>query len=533
MAGRGNPAMHGRVAWPLPAVSWIDAIRALRYVSNQNKSSLFRICRRRTLSYTGYIDGAFVKGEGETFIVENPSDESVVAELAGLSAAQSASAIQAARRAFDDGRWSSLAVGKRAEAMYRFADALKARSERLRELAVLEAGCPVGSSVMMAQVDLPVRQAREIVDYFLTLPDVEDNPVPLHERVTRMGVTQSLKRYLPLGVVSAIGAYNVPLFTALWKVVPALIAGDTVIVRPNPLTPLSAMIFAEAAEEAGLPPGVLNVITEAGLEGAQLMTTDPAVDMVSFTGSPVVGVKVAQQAAATLKRVVLELGGKSAQIFMPDSIEKVPAAAVQICTSHAGQGCVLGTRIFVPEESKARILEETAALYAGIRVGPANDPETQTGPVISASQRARCEHFTQAAVEHGGRVVFGGKRPGHLPRGYYWEPTLLDLPDNRNPAAQEEIFGPVVGIIGYRDLDHAVGMANDSRFGLSGYVHGKDKPAALKVGQAMRSGMVNVNGALMSVRASAGGIKMSGIGRERGIEGLREFQMLSGLNIGG
>lgn len=417
--------------------------------------------------------------------------------------------------------------------MYRFADALKDRIPKLRELAMLEAGCPISSSVMMAQADLPVKQAREIVDYFLELPAFEDNPVPLHERVNRMGVTQSLKRWSPLGVVSAIGAYNVPLFTALWKVVPGLIAGNTVIVRPNPLTPLSAMLFAEAAEEASLPPGALNVITEAGLDGAQLMTSHRAIDMVSFTGSPVVGVKVAQQAATTLKRVVLELGGKSAQIFLPDSLEKVAAAAVQICTSNAGQGCVLGTRIFVPEDSKAQILEEAAALYAKLKVGVASDTETQVGPVISAGQRARCEHFTQAAVEHGGRVVAGGKRPAHLPKGFFWEPTLLDLPDNKNPAAQEEIFGPVAGIIGYRDLDHAVEMANDTQFGLSGYVFGKDKPAALKVGLAMRSGMVNVNGMLQSVRASAGGIKMSGIGRERGLEGLREFQMLSGLNIGG
>ena len=193
----------------------------------------------------------------------------------------------------------------------------------------------------------------------------------------------------------------------------------------------------------------------------------------------------------------------------------------QVCTSHAGQGCVLGTRIFVPQESKAKVLVAMAAMMQNIKIGPASDPATQLGPVISAAQRDRCDHFTNAAVAAGGRVVTGGKRPAGLDKGFYWEPTVLDLPDNKNPAAQEEIFGPVVGVIGYRDLDHAVEMANDSKFGLSGWVHGVDKVASLNVGMRIRSGSVNVNGALMSSYASGGGIRMSGLGRERGVEGLR------------
>ena len=264
-----------------------------------------------------------------------------------------------------------------------------------------------------------------------------------------------------------------------------------------------------------------------------MMSTDPRVDMVSFTGSCTVGAKVAEQAAPTLKRLVLELGGKSAQIYLPDSVDRAASAAYTVCTSHAGQGCVLGTRVFVPQEHKAELMAGMAAMLANVKIGPASDPATQLGPVISAAQRARCEHFTQAAVDAGGKVVCGGKRPAGLDNGFYFEPTVLDLPDNANPAAQEEIFGPVVGVIGYRDLDHAVEMANDSKFGLSGWVHGKDKVAALNVGLRIRSGAVNVNGALMSTYASIGGVKMSGLGRERGIEGLREFQMVTTFNIGG
>ncbi len=482
---------------------------------------------------TVYIDGRFVKGEGATFAVENPSDESILAEVTGASLTQVDAAIASACQAFDDGRWSGLSGKERAAIMRRYGEALGKRAERLRELAIAEAGCPTSSPVMQAQVYAPLRMVDEAIDLFLSMPEFEENPLPLHQRVTANGTIQSLKLYRPLGVVSAISAYNVPFYTAFWKVIPGLIAGNSVILRPNPLTPLSSMVFAEAAEEAGLPPGVLNVVAEGGLEGGQLLTSDPRIDMVSFTGSSSVGAKVAAQAAPTLKRLVLELGGKSAQIFLPDSAGKAAMQAYVICIAHAGQGCSLGTRIFVPEESKAQVLEAAAELMAKIRIGPASDPETQTGPVISAAQRARCEHFTNAAVAAGGRVVIGGKRPPHMEKGYYWEPTLLDLPDNSNPAAQEEIFGPVVAVIGYRDLDHAVAMANDSQFGLSGYVHGADKPMALQVGLRIRSGAVNVNGGLMSTYASGGGIKMSGLGRERGREGLREFQIVTTFNIGG
>jgi len=485
------------------------------------------------VEHTGFIDGRLVAGRGNRFKVENPSDESLVAELVGLSPTQVEESIAAARRAFDDGRWSRRSARERAEIMRKFAKALAARADRLQELAVLEAGCPVSSSVMGAQVSTPLRHAAEVIDVYLSLPEVEENPLPMHERIGMMGQpVQSIRRYDPLGVVTAISAYNVPLFTALWKVVPGLLTGNSVILRPNPFTPISAMIFAEAAIEAGLPEGVLNVVIESGLDGALKLTTDPAVDMVSFTGSCAVGAKVAEQSAPTLKRLVLELGGKSAQIFLPDSVDKAPMHGRIVCVAHAGQGCALGTRIFVPEQKKAEVLEATAALLAKIKIGPANDPATETGPVISAAQVARCEHFVAAAIKHGGRVVIGGKRPAHLDRGYYFEPTLLDLPDNTNPAAQEEIFGPVVAVIGYRDLDHAVAMANDSKFGLSGYVHGLDKATALKVGLAIRSGTVNVNAGVVSAWASMGGIKMSGVSRERGIEGVRAFQQMSVLNLG-
>jgi aldehyde dehydrogenase (NAD+) len=233
-----------------------------------------------------------------------------------------------------------------------------------------------------------------------------------------------------------------------------------------------------------------------------------------------------------MKRIQLELGGKSAQIFLPDAADRAVMQAMIVCTAHAGQGCALGTRLFVPQDKKAEVLAKAAEVLGKLRIGGADDPQTQTGPVISAAQVARCEHYVKTAVEHGAKVVVGGKRPAQPAKGYYFEPTLLDVPDNRNPAAQDEIFGPVVCVIGYRDLDHAVEMANDSRYGLSGYVHGVDKAQSLKVGLRIRSGTVNVNGSLASAYASSGGHRMSGVARERGIEGLRIYQQITCLNLG-
>lgn len=487
----------------------------------------------RETPYAGFIDGKWIAGEGAELVVDNPSDESIVATLRGLSAAQIQVAIRAARTAYDNGQWSEMPGSERATLLRRFVAALASRSARLTDLVVAEAGCPRTSGTMRAQVSLPLRHGQDIIDLFTTLPDFEDNPVPLSERITPQGqVVQSLRRYTPMGVVAGIAANNAPFYTAMWKVLPALIAGNTIILRPNPLTPLSAMLFAEAAIEAELPPGVLNVVIESGLEGAQLLTTDRAIDMVAFTGSSSVGVQVMIQAAATLKRLQLELGGKSAQIFLPDAADRAVMQAMIVCTAHAGQGCALGTRLFVPENRKTEILAQIAERLGKLNIGHAEDPQTQTGPVISAAQRARCEHYVRTAVDNGARLVTGGKRPPGLSKGYYFEPTVLDLPDNQNPAAQDEIFGPVVCVIGYRDLDHAVQMANDSRYGLSGYVHGVDRALALKVGLRIRSGTVNVNGALTSAYASAGGQRMSGIARERGLEGLRIYQQLGCLNIG-
>lgn len=484
--------------------------------------------------YAGFIHGERVAGNGAEVVVEDPSTGASFARLPGLDGAQVEAAIQSARSAFDSGVWSGLAAKERAAVLGKFVGALAAKRDLVTDLVVREAGCPRHSGVMMAQVMAPIKHAGDTISLFLSLPEIEENPLPLEERINPMGqVVQSLRRYTPIGVVAGIAAYNFPFYTALWKIMPALMTGNTLVLRPSPLTPLSAMVFAEAAQEAELPPGVLNIVLESGLEGGKLLTMHRDVDMVAFTGSTAVGEQIMVQAAPTMKRLQLELGGKSAQIFLPDALDQVIPGAMGVCMAHAGQGCALGTRIFVPEESKTELLPQLAAAVGSIKVGPADATNTQMGPVISRAQVERCAHYVKAAVDNGGTVVVGGTRPEGLGDGFYFAPTVLDLPDNSNPAAQDEIFGPVVSVIGYRDPDHAVAMANDSRFGLSGYVHGKDRKAALAVALGIKSGTVNVNAGLMSAYASSGGQRASGIGRERGVEGLRIYQQLTCLNIGG
>jgi len=477
------------------------------------------------------ISGTLAPGDGERMAVVNPSSGEMTVEFAGASLDQFRRAIADARDVFDRGVWADRPAAERIAILRRFHAALARRVDELKALIVTETGVPVSSPVLHFQVDAPLDQMPAMLDLYSRLPEIEDNPLTLEERVSPLGgMLQSIRRYVPVGVVSAISAYNFPVYISLWKIFPALAAGNSVVLRPSPSTPLSSLWIGRVAADAGLPDGVLSILAEAGAEGAMLMTTDPAVDMVTFTGSSAVGKMVAGQAAATLKHVHLELGGKSAQIYLPDRIDQAVHAATSVCMAHAGQGCVLGTRIFVPEADKPKVLEAMKASVMALKIGDSADPSTSLGPVVSEAQARRCEDYVRLAVGAGATIVTGGRRVDRP--GFYFEPTVLDVPDNSNPAAQDEIFGPVVCVIGYRDIEHAITMANDSRFGLSGYVHGKDAQQALAVARRIRTGTINVNAFLNSANASSGGHKDSGIGRERGVEGIRAFQEVQCMNLG-
>jgi len=374
----------------------------------------------------------------------------------------------------------------------------------------------------MVQVPGALDHARTAIRIHASMPAEEHNPIPLEDLVAGGAVTTSVLSWEPLGVVSAMPSYNTPLFLALWKLVPALLTGNTVVLRPSPLAPLTVLAIGAAAEEAGIPPGVVNVVVEGGTAGAELMTSAPQVDAVSFTGSNAIGAKIMAQAAPTLKRVMLELGGKSAAIYLPEALDRAAAGITLVMRAMAGQGCVLQTRVLVPEASKQEVLSEVADQVAALRLGDPRDPATEVGPLISEAQVARCAEHVAGARAHGGRVVVGGRARPEL-GGHYFEPTVVDLDDTANPLAQQETFGPVVSVIGYRDLDHAVALANDTVYGLSGAVYGPaDK--ALPIARRIRSGAVLVNGGYFGPFASSGGWRHSGEWRERGREGIRAYQ---------
>ncbi len=476
-----------------------------------------------------YVAGRWVDGE-RSFAVENPADESLVAEAAVTPLAEVSRAIESARSAFDDGVWADRSPKERARVLGALLDHLDRERETLVATIIVEGGQP-RPFAEGAQVSMGLTLGRETIDLYLSMAHEEANPVPVDDLV-RGRVALSIRRHEPVGVVAAITPYNGAVIMAFQKLIPALMAGNSVILRPSPLTPLSSLAFAAAAHAAGLPPGVLSVVVEDGAEGAELLTTDPAVDMVSFTGSTAVGRRILAQAAPTVKRVALELGGKSAQIYLDDAVERAPLGAMAVVAMTAGQACVAATRMLVPNARKDEVVEAVSAAYGRIAVGSPADPANLMGPVITATQRERCERYVALAENHGGKIACGGGRPAGLDRGYYFEPTVLDLPDSSNPAAQDEIFGPVIGILGYEDLDDAVRIANTSPYGLSAQVYGRDVATATAIARRLRTGAVNVNTSLFSAYAPAGGYKQSGLGRERGPDGIRSFQEVKHVAIG-
>ncbi|WP_181779163.1 aldehyde dehydrogenase family protein [Pseudonocardia pini] len=483
-------------------------------------------------SLQSFVDGDFVEGV-DHLDVHHPATDEPIARVSCAGIGQVERAILAARRAFDEGPWPSTSPAERAAAVLRMIDHLEDSEAALVDLVVAETGCPrrVAGPV---QVRMPLAQARESVSLFGSLPDTYPNAVPLAEAVGRDSVTLSVMRHAPVGVVVAVSAYNFPLHLALWKVLPALLAGNTVILRPSPLTPLTALALARAGIAAGLPRGVLNVVVESGTSGAQLMTTHPAVDVVSFTGSTAVGRAIAAQAAPTLKRVLLELGGKSVGLYLPGSLDRVGAGVAGMMANHAGQACVAQSRVLVPREFHGEAIESICAAVRELRLGDPNDPETTVGPLAGSVHARRVVDMIELGRREGAAVVAGGGHPsrlgGRLAAGNYVEPTVLDCPDQRITPAREEIFGPVVCVLAYDDPDHAVALANDSSFALSAGVYG-DPAEALAIAVRLDAGTVAVNRPFASAYVSSGGWKQSGIGRERGIEGLRAFQRIKHLAV--
>ncbi|MET4132902.1 aldehyde dehydrogenase (NAD+) [Porphyrobacter sp. MBR-155] len=470
-----------------------------------------------------YIGGEWQPAPGREAII-NPADESLLIEAPVGSVAQVEAAIAAARHAFDHGDWPRLPVAQRQALMHRFLDCIEARRDDIVRMIVAEAGATQILAGFM-QYGIPMKHARRTVEV-ASRPAVTSLPVELTPNAagtTTLGTGVVVRE--PVGVVAAISPYNFPFFLNVGKVVPALVVGCTVVLKPSPYTPMEALILGEIADEAGLPKGVLSIVT-GDIEAGQILTSDPRVDLVHFTGSDKVGAMIQAQGAPTLKRIVMELGGKSALIVRPDAdLQQAAMAGLGGFTVHCGQGCALTTRHLVHNSVRPQFVEMLRGMLAHIKIGNPADPTVSYGPLIREVARTRTEQYVQIAQDEGATLVSGGKRPDGFDKGFFFEPTLFDNVKNDSRLAQEEVFGPIGAVIGYDDDEEAISLANASDFGLSGAIFSADAGKAYEMALRIRTGGVSINGGAGTMLSDApfGGIKRSGYGREYGEDGLNEF----------
>ena len=466
------------------------------------------------------IDGRLVGAGGGTFTTINPATEEPLGEAADADAADMDRAIAAARVAFDESDWSR-DVPLRVHCLRQLRDALNEEIESLREITVAEVGAPVVLT-QSAQLQGPVNDLAVATDTAEKYAWTTDLGVasPLGIKTKRTIVRE------PFGVVGAITPWNFPHQINFAKLGPALAAGNTVVLKPAPDTPwCAAEVGRVIAEKTDIPPGVVNIVTSSDHRlGAQL-SEDPRVDLVSFTGSTATGRAVMAAASQTIKKVFLELGGKSAFIVLDDAdLASACAVAAFTVATHAGQGCAITTRLVVPRERYDEAVFAAAGTMAHIPVGDPADPATICGPLISARQRARVESYLDLAVADGGSFACGGGRPAHLPTGYFIEPTVISGLTNDARVAREEIFGPVLVVLAHDGDADALRIANDSPYGLSGTVFGNDPGRVNRVVSRLRTGTINVNGGVWySGDAPFGGYKQSGVGREMGLAGFEEY----------
>ncbi|OBJ59524.1 aldehyde dehydrogenase [Mycobacterium asiaticum] len=467
-----------------------------------------------------FIDGKLTEGSAGTFPTIDPATEEVLGVAADADAQDMSRAIEAARRAFDDTDWSRN-TELRVRCVRQLRDAMQQHIEELREITIAEVGAP-RMLTAMAQLEGPVNDlsfAADTAESYVWKQDLGQAApmgIPTKRTIAREAV----------GVVGAITPWNFPHQINLAKLGPALAAGNTVVLKPAPDTPWCAAVLGELiAEHTDIPPGVVNIVTSSDHGVGALLAKDPRVDMVSFTGSTATGRSVMSDGAATIKKVFLELGGKSAFVVLDDADlgGAVGVAAFSVCM-HAGQGCAITTRLVVPRDRYDEAVAIAAATMSGIKAGDPNNPKTICGPLISSRQRDRVQGYLDSAIAEGGTFACGGGRPEGRDIGFFIEPTVIAGLGNDAKVAREEIFGPVLTVIAHDGDDDAVRITNDSPYGLSGTVYGADPDRAAAVASRIRAGTINVNGGVWySADAPFGGYKQSGNGREMGLAGFEEY----------
>jgi aldehyde dehydrogenase (NAD+) len=474
------------------------------------------------------VDGKLVESSnGATFDNVNPATEQVLGPVADGTPADMEAAVAAARRAFDTTSWST-DHALRKQGLLQLQAALESEQEELRQELVAEVGCPV-LITYGPQLDAPLREA-------LTWPAEQIDSFPWSRSLGPkdafgMGVQTEREVWKePIGVVGVIVPWNFPVEIILNKLGPILAMGNTCVLKPAPDTPWNATRLGRLiAEQTDIPPGVVNVVTSSDHLVGEVLTTSPLVDMVAFTGSTATGRRVMAAAAANLKPVFLELGGKSINLVLDDAdFEATIPGSSSVCF-HAGQGCAMPTRLLVPRSRYDEAVELAAAGFATVSYGDPTDASNLMGPLVSARQRDRVLGYIEQGKAEGARLICGGGVPEHLPTGWYVEPTLFADVDNSMTIAQEEIFGPVLVVIPFDDEDDAVRIANDTVYGLAGGVWSGDEERAKRVARRLRTGQVQVNGGAFNPRAPFGGFKRSGLGREHGRHGLEEFLELKAI----
>jgi acyl-CoA reductase-like NAD-dependent aldehyde dehydrogenase len=461
-----------------------------------------------------YIGGAWVPAasNGRLELV-SPHTEAVCAVVAQAGTEDVDAAVNAAREAFDQGPWPTMCVAQRAAALRRMTEHLRGRADELAAAFIAQVGALASFAPMAVGGG---------TETFSAYADIGENYAwEVSQPSTLPGHMAHIVRE-PVGVVAAIVPWNMPYAIMTQKVAAALISGCTVIMKPAPETPLEAYIIAEAAEAAGLPPGVLNLVP-AEREAADALIRNPGVDKISFTGSTAAGRHIASVAAERMARVTLELGGKSPAIVLDDFPSEAAGTLLgRTITILTGQACAMLSRAIVPEKRYEAIADAIVKEMARVKLGSPLDPQTEMGPIAMKRQLERVEHYVETGTREGARLAYGGKRVPDL-TGYYFQPTLFTHVDNAMTIAQEEIFGPVLTLIPARDLDHAVELANASEYGLNSSILTKDRDAAYAVARRLRTGNMGQNGLKADFSLPFGGFKMSGIGREGGIEGILPY----------
>jgi betaine-aldehyde dehydrogenase len=456
------------------------------------------------------IDGERVpSAEGRTFATVNPANGEVFRTVAEAGTEDADRAVRAAARTFED--WGSRTPVQRAKVLYRWADLIEEHADELALIETRDMGMAIGDARWCAgNAAAVMRYYAGAVDKFFgaTIP------------VDRDGIVLTFRE--PIGVTALITPWNFPLNIGNWKTAPALAAGNTVVLKPASLSPLSVLRYAELGLEAGLPAGALNVVPGPGGAVGDALVEHPLVGKVGFTGSTEVGVEIARKAAGTVKRVTLELGGKSACIVFADAdLEKAGSMAPFSVFENAGQDCCARSRLLVEASAKDELLEHYVAATRAIVVGDPESAGTQMGPLVSSGQRETVEGYIAKGVEEGATVLEGGSRPEGLDGGFYLRPTILDDCTNDMVVAREEIFGPVVSVITFETEEEAVRLANDTPYGLSGSLWTRDGARQLRVARALRTGAIGVNSnSSVFPQAPFGGYKASGVGKELGMEGL-------------